>query len=217
MAAWQQELWRRQRAHLVAHEEDATTLFVRAPLTAVAQHHSHGVASTTTRTATQAAKRLRSPRYNSGPASNKLRRSDQDDHISAATKNDNKKEKKSKKSEKGKEKLHQVVAVDEVEEYIVDENETTTTATRTRSKKKRSSSFKRAVEKIKHMTTSRQEEEEDQSEGEADEDGSALRPPQTQHSSLAATHGVYDLGANQVNALAWYQRLSAAARPQRAS
>jgi hypothetical protein len=215
MAAWQQELWRRQRAHLAAHEEDATTPFVRAPLTAVAQHHSHGVASTTTGTATQAAKRLRSPRYNSGPASNKLRRSDQDDHISAATKNDNKKEKKSKKSEKGKEKLHQVVAVDEVEEDIVDENETTTTAT-TRSKKKRSSSFKRAVEKIKHMTTSRHEEEGEESEAETDEDGSALRPPQTQH-SLAATHGVYDLGANQVNALAWYQRLFAAARPQRAS
>jgi hypothetical protein len=214
MAAWQQELWRRQRAHLAAHEEDATTLFVRAPLTAVAQHHSHGLASTTTRTATQAAKRLRSPRYNSGPASNKLRRSDQDDHISAATKNDNKKEKKSKKSEKGKEKLHQVVAVDEVEDHSVDENETTTATTR--SKKKRSSSFKRAVEKIKHMTTSRHEEEEDQSEAETEEDGTALRPPQTQH-SLAATHGVYDLGANQVNALAWYQRLSAAARPQRAS
>jgi hypothetical protein len=88
-----------------------------------------------------------------------------------------------------------------------------------RPRKKRSASFKRAVEKIKHLATMHEDEDEEEAAAEEFTAGrhSPRRPEGARGGQASDPAGVYDLGANQIHAMEWYQRLSAAARPQRAS
>jgi hypothetical protein len=208
--AWQQELWRRQRVHLAALEEDVEmeaghpNYVVRFPPSVVAPASGAG---------RERMKRLHSPRQKKKEKQTqhndhrKLQRSNDDLHIGQAAqrkKNKNKKEHKAGRHKKAN------VEDEEEEEAgagVIDVETTPGITPATRQKKKRSRSL-RWAEKIKHMARSESFSDEDEAT-EAEADQQRLRRERS------PSDEVFDLGAHQVHALAWYQRLRAAGHPQR--